>query len=94
MIGHRFKANCQKEAFLLTSSNEKVGITEQERHNNQKKTKARQRIELAYMLAKAHINTKDLIRRAITVVVIWIDRIPRYNRNVLQTERNNQNGKR
>lgn len=31
------------------------------------------------MLAKAHINTKDLIRRAITVVVIWIDLIPRYN---------------
>ncbi len=46
------------------------------------------------MLAKAHINTKDLIRRAITVIVIWIDRIPRYNGNVLQTERNNQNGKR
>lgn len=46
------------------------------------------------MLAKAHINTKDLIRRAIVVVVIWIERIPRYNRNVLQTERNNQNGKR
>lgn len=47
------------------------------------------------MLAKAHINTKDLIRRAITVVVIWNVRIPRYNGNVfLQTERNNQNGKR
>lgn len=46
------------------------------------------------MLAKAHINAKDLIRQAITVVVIWIERIPRYNRNVLQTERNNQNGKR
>ena len=56
--------------------------------------KARQYIELAYMLAKAHINTKDLIRRAITVVVTWNVRIPRYNRNVLQTERNNQNGKR
>lgn len=35
------------------------------------------------MLAKAHINTKDLIRRAITVVVTWNVRIPRYNRNVL-----------
>ena len=46
------------------------------------------------MLAKAHINTKDLIRRTITVIVIWNVRIPRYNRNVLQTERNNQNGKR
>ena len=34
MIGHRFKANYQKEAFLLTSNNEKVGITEQERHSN------------------------------------------------------------
>ena len=34
MIGHQFKANCQKETFLLTSSNEKVGITEQERNNN------------------------------------------------------------
>ena len=34
MIGHRFKGNYQKEPFLLTSSNEKVGITEQERHNN------------------------------------------------------------
>ncbi len=34
MIGHRFKANCQKEAFLLTSSNEQMGFTEQERHNN------------------------------------------------------------
>ena len=34
MIGHRLKANYQKEAFLLTSSNEKVGITEQERHSN------------------------------------------------------------
>lgn len=46
------------------------------------------------MLAKAHINTKDLIRRAIAVIVIWNVRIPRYNGNVLQTERNNQNGKR
>ncbi len=34
MIGHRFKANYQKEGFLLTSSNEKVGNSEQERHNN------------------------------------------------------------
>ena len=34
MIGHRLKANYQKEGFLLTSSNEKVGITEQERNNN------------------------------------------------------------
>ena len=48
----------------------------------------------ACMPAKAYINTKDLIRRAITIVVIWNVRIPRYNRNVLQTERNNQNGKR
>ena len=46
------------------------------------------------MLAKVHINTKNLIRRAITVIVIWNVRIPRYNGNVLQTERNNQNGKR
>ena len=46
------------------------------------------------MLAKAHINTKDLIRRAITVIVIWNVRIPRYNRKAMQTERNNQNGKR
>ena len=36
------------------------------------------------MLAKAHINTKDLIRRAITVIVIWNVRIPRYNRNTYQ----------
>ena len=35
------------------------------------------------MPAKAHINSKDLIRRAITVIVIWNVRIPRYNRNVL-----------
>ena len=34
MIGHRFKASYQKEAFLLTLNNEKVGITEQERNNN------------------------------------------------------------
>ena len=34
MIGHRLKANYQKEAFLLTLSNEKVGITEREHHNN------------------------------------------------------------
>ena len=34
MIGHRFKANYQKEAFFLTSSNEKLGDTEQERHSN------------------------------------------------------------
>ena len=34
MIGHRLKANYQKEPFLLTSSNEKLGDTEQERHNN------------------------------------------------------------
>ena len=34
MIGHRLKANYQKEPFLLTLSNEKVGVTEQERHNN------------------------------------------------------------
>jgi hypothetical protein len=54
MIEHRFKANCQKEAFLLTSSNEKVGITEQERHNNQKKTKARQHIELAHARQSVH----------------------------------------
>ena len=46
------------------------------------------------MLVKAHINTKNLIRRAIAIIVIWNVRIPRYNGNVLQTERNNQNGKR
>ena len=34
MIGHRLKANYQKEPFLLTSSNEKLGGTEQERHSN------------------------------------------------------------
>ena len=34
MIGHRLKANYQKEPILLTLSNEKVGITEQERHSN------------------------------------------------------------
>ncbi len=34
------------------------------------------------MLAKAYIKTKRLIRRAITVVVIWNVRIPRYNGNV------------
>ena len=34
MIGHRLKANYQKEPFLLALSNEKVGITEQERHSN------------------------------------------------------------
>ncbi len=34
MIGHRLKANYQKEPFHLISSNEKAEITEQERHNN------------------------------------------------------------
>ena len=34
MIGHRLKVNYQKEPFLLTSSNEKFGDTEQERHSN------------------------------------------------------------
>ena len=34
MIGHRFKANYQKEAFLLISNNEQMGVTEQERHSN------------------------------------------------------------
>lgn len=38
----------------------------------------------AYMLAKAYINAKHLIRRAITVVVIWNVRIPRYNGNTYQ----------
>ena len=39
------------------------------------------------MLAKAYINTKHLIRRAITVVVIWNVRIPRYNGNVFCKQR-------
>ena len=46
------------------------------------------------MPAKAYINTKNHIRRAIAVIVIWNVRIPRYNGNAMQTERNNQNGKR
>ncbi len=46
------------------------------------------------MPAKAYINTKNHIRRAITIIVIWNVRIPRYNRKAMQTERNNQNGKR
>ena len=35
------------------------------------------------MPAKAYINTKDLIRRAITVIVIWNFHIPRYNRKAM-----------
>ena len=34
MIGHRFKANYQKEPFHLISNNEQMGVTEQERPSN------------------------------------------------------------
>lgn len=43
---------------------------------------------------RCNIEAKHLIKRAITGVLIWNFHIPRYNRKAMQTERNNQNGKR
>ena len=95
MIRHQLKAKYQKEPFILALSNARAAVHEQELSNDQKSSQGVAPFKNpARDSTRYNIEAKRPIKQVNTGVLIWNFQIPRYNRKAMQTERNNQNGKR